>query len=45
MIGDEAQLYRALAPRVEQIVRMEVHAPREVIEDACHHAWTKRINH
>lgn len=45
MVGDEAQLYRSLAPRLERIVRAEVRAPREVIEDACHHAWTKLINH
>jgi RNA polymerase sigma factor (sigma-70 family) len=45
MIGDEAQLYRSLAARLEQTVRIQVHAPREVIEDACHHAWTQLINH
>ena len=45
MLGDEAQLYRALATRLEQTVRGRVHAPREVIEDACHHAWTQLINH
>jgi RNA polymerase sigma factor (sigma-70 family) len=44
MVGDEAQLYVTLAPRVERIVSKEIHAPREVIEDACHHAWTKLIN-
>jgi len=44
MVGDEAQLYATLAPQVERIVRSEVRAPREVIEDACHHAWTKLIN-
>jgi RNA polymerase sigma factor (sigma-70 family) len=45
MVGDEAQLYHSLAVRLEQIVRREVRAPREVIEDACHHAWTKLFNH
>ena len=40
MIGDEAQLYRSFATRLEQTVGIRVHAPREVIEDACHHAWT-----
>lgn len=45
MIGDEAHLYRSLAARLEQTVRIQVHAPREVIEDACHHAWTQLINH
>jgi RNA polymerase sigma factor (sigma-70 family) len=44
MIGDEAQLYRSFAARLEQTVRVRVHAPREVIEDACHHAWTQLIN-
>jgi len=45
MVGDEAQLYQRLAPQVERIVRGQVRPPREVIEDACHHAWTKLINH
>jgi len=45
MVGDEAQLYERLAPQVERIVRGEVHAPREVVEDACHDAWAKLINH
>lgn len=45
MLGDEAELYERLAPRVERIVRSEVHAPREVVEDACHHAWAQLINH
>lgn len=44
MIGDEAQLYRSFATRLEQTVGIRVHAPREVIEDACHHAWTQLIN-
>jgi RNA polymerase sigma factor (sigma-70 family) len=45
MIGDEAELYRTLAPRLERIVRGQVRAPSEVVEDACHHAWTSFINH
>jgi RNA polymerase sigma factor (sigma-70 family) len=45
MVGDEAELYRTLAPRLERIVRGEVRAPGEVVEDACHHAWTNFINH
>ena len=45
MLGDEAQLYRSLAAKLERAVRVQVHAPREVIEDACHHAWTQLINH
>jgi RNA polymerase sigma factor (sigma-70 family) len=45
MIGDEAQLYRSLAARLERTVRIQVHAPHEVIEDVCHHAWTQLINH
>jgi RNA polymerase sigma factor (sigma-70 family) len=45
VVGDEAQLYRSLAGRLETIVRHQVRAPREVVEDACHHAWTKLINH
>lgn len=45
MVGDEAQLYRSFAARLERTVRIQVHAPREVVEDACHHAWTQLINH
>lgn len=45
MLGDEAQLYRALAAKLERTVGVQVHAPREVIEDACHHAWAQLINH
>jgi RNA polymerase sigma factor (sigma-70 family) len=45
MIGDEAQLYRSFAAPLERVVGNHVHAPREVIEDACHHAWTQLINH
>jgi RNA polymerase sigma factor (sigma-70 family) len=45
MVGDEAQLYRSFAARLEHMVRNQVHAPPEVIEDACHHAWTQLINH
>jgi RNA polymerase sigma factor (sigma-70 family) len=45
MLGDEAELYRSLAAKLERTVRVQVHAPREVIEDACHHAWTQLINH
>jgi len=45
VVGDEAQLYERLANRVERIVRSQVDAPREVVEDACHHAWAKLINH
>jgi RNA polymerase sigma factor (sigma-70 family) len=45
MLGDEARLYEALAVDLERIVRAEVRAPREVIEDACHHAWAQLINH
>jgi RNA polymerase sigma factor (sigma-70 family) len=44
MVGDEAELYRSLSARLERIVGVEVQAPREVIEDACHDAWTKLIN-
>ena len=45
MVGDEANLYQQLAMPVERIVRSRVDAPREVVEDACHHAWAKLINH
>lgn len=45
MVGDEAQLYRSLAGRLERIVGRQVSAPPDVIEDACHHAWAKFFNH
>lgn len=45
MLGDETELYRSLAARLERTVRGQVRAPREVIEDACHHAWTQLLNH
>ena len=45
MVGDEASLYQALAPRLERIVGREIRAPRAVIEDACQHAWAQLITH
>ena len=42
---DVAELYPALARRLEQIVRLDVQAPEAVIEDACQFAWTCLINH
>jgi hypothetical protein len=43
--GDVGDLYRALAPRLEQIVRLDVRAPDPVIEDACQFAWSRLVYH
>lgn len=42
--GDVAELYRSLAVRLEQIVRLGVRAPEVVIEDACQTAWGRLID-
>lgn len=44
-IGDVAALYRELAGRLEQIVRINVHASEVVIEDACQFAWSRLLYH
>lgn len=38
--GDEDALYRAHHHDLERAVAHAVHAPRELIEDACQNAWT-----
>jgi len=38
--GDEADLYRRHHHNLQLAVARAVHAPREVIEDACQTAWT-----
>jgi RNA polymerase sigma factor (sigma-70 family) len=38
-------LYVALAPRLEQIVRLDVRACDAVIEDACQVAWCRLLGH
>jgi len=38
-------LYRSLATPLERIVRRDVRAPEEVIEDACQSAWRSLIGH
>jgi RNA polymerase sigma factor (sigma-70 family) len=45
MVGDVGELYCALAPRLEQIVRLDVRAPDAVIEDACQFAWSRLVHH
>ena len=42
---DVEETYRALARRLEQIVRFGVRAPDGVIEDACQLAWIRLIHH
>ena len=42
---DVGDLYRALAPRLEQIVRVDIRASDAVVEDACQFAWTRLVHH
>jgi len=44
-LGDVGELYRALARPLERIVRLDVHAPEPVIEDACQFAWSRLVHH
>jgi RNA polymerase sigma factor (sigma-70 family) len=39
------ELFCALSPRLERIVRGGVRAPEPVIEDACQSAWKRLIDH
>lgn len=43
MVGDEADLYRRLAPRVHAVVRRQINGSEQLVEDACHTAWVKLI--
>jgi DNA-directed RNA polymerase specialized sigma24 family protein len=38
--GDEDELYRRHHHELQRAVARAVHAPRELIEDACQNAWT-----
>src|SRR3984885_9224795 len=42
---DVGELYGLLAKRLEQIVRLDVHAPDVVVEDACQFAWSRLVHH
>jgi RNA polymerase sigma factor (sigma-70 family) len=42
---DVGNLYRALAPRLEQIVRIDIRASDALVEDACQFAWTRLLHH
>jgi len=42
---DVGDLYRALAPRLEQIVRGDVRASDALVEDACQFAWARLLHH
>jgi RNA polymerase sigma factor (sigma-70 family) len=44
-VGDVGELYGLLARRLEQIVRLDVHAPDVLIEDACQAAWIRLLHH
>ncbi len=43
--ADLGELYSALSPRLERIVRLDVRAPDAVIEDACQFAWSRLLHH
>jgi RNA polymerase sigma factor (sigma-70 family) len=43
--GAVAQLYVEHAKRLEQIVRVDVHAPEALVEDACQFAWSRLVFH
>lgn len=43
--SDVGELYGQLARRLEHIVRLDVHAPDVVIEDACQFAWSRLLHH
>jgi RNA polymerase sigma factor (sigma-70 family) len=43
MVGDEADLYGRLAPRVHAVVRRQIRGSEQLVEDACHTAWVKFI--
>jgi RNA polymerase sigma factor (sigma-70 family) len=42
---DVGELYELLAKRLEQIVRLDVHASDVVVEDACQFAWSRLLHH
>ncbi len=44
-LGAVDELYRALATRLERLVRLDVRAPDSVIEDACQFAWIRLVHH
>ena len=44
-LGDLGELFVALSPRLERIVRLDVRAPSALIEDACQLAWGRLIHH
>lgn len=44
-VGDVEELYRLLSRRLLRIVRGGVHAPDDVIEDACQFAWSRLVRH
>jgi RNA polymerase sigma-70 factor (ECF subfamily) len=44
-VGEVDELYRSLARRLEQIVRLDVRAGDAVIEDACQFAWSRLVHH
>lgn len=44
-IDDVGELYRAHSRQLQRIVRGGVHAPDDVIEDACQFAWSRLLRH
>lgn len=43
-VDDLGALYRALAPKLDRIVRRDVRAADGVIEDACQFAWSRFVS-
>ena len=44
-LGDLDRLYALHARHLEHIVRSDVTAPDNVVEDACQFAWSRLIDH
>ncbi len=44
-LGDVGELYRLLSKPLERIVRLDVHAPDAVVEEACQVAWSRLVRH
>jgi RNA polymerase sigma factor (sigma-70 family) len=44
-VEDVGALYRALAPKLDRIVRRDVQAADGVIEEACQFAWSRLVSH
>lgn len=45
VVVDVDALYRVLAEKLENIVRLKVRASDAVVEDACQFAWSRLVHH